>query len=274
MFNLKLWHKVGIVAVAILAVLFFLSFVLPAEYQICGPSEYNHAKECAQHYLGPFVFFWIAGQADGHSGLITAAATIAIAIFTIALTRVSNRQAQIIENTLIVGNGAFVFVPEIVWNWVTAPDDLLGDIVSYRFSPVWQNSGNTQTQNMRTMVSYELRDDPLPLNFDFTATPTPPQPVLVGPKSLIRGGYPRDFTVAEMEAVASRKKFLYLWGWIRYEDIFPGTASHVTRYCIQVEAGGDLHSRPVAGKPGPFISFKVYPGGNCSDNECIMQGMG
>jgi hypothetical protein len=273
--RLKRWQKAAIGAALLFAALFALSFVFTAEYQICVPNEYTHAKECAQHYLGPFVLFWIVGQADAHNGLVTAFATISIAVFTIALTRISNRQAQIIKDTLVVGNGAFVFVPDVAYFWNTAPDDPAGDIFSYTFRPLWQNSGNTQTQNMITMVSYELRDDPLPLNFDFTATTTPPQPALVGPKSVIRGGSPRDFSVAEMEAIAAPKKFLYLWGWTRYQDVFPGTPPHLTRYCVQVAAGGDLRSRPKPGKdPGPIMQFAVYAPGNCADNECIMQGLG
>jgi hypothetical protein len=35
------------------------------------------------------------------------------------------------------------------------------------------------------------------------------------------------------------RKFIYLWGWIKYQDIFPETEQHITRYCWQIVTTGD-----------------------------------
>jgi hypothetical protein len=88
------------------------------------------------------------------------------------------------------------------------------------------------------------------------------------------GGSARTFTVAEMEEVATERKYLYLWGWARYRDIFPDTQAHVTRYCYRVMAGGNLRDRPTTGKASYFINFLIHDRGNCADGECIMQGIG
>jgi len=204
-----------------------------------------------------------------------------MAWFTYSLSNASKEQglltqitADIAKESLIVGNGAFVFVIDFVWTWETAPDDLLGDPITYTFRPVWQNSGNTQTKNMVTMVAIELSDSIISDQFDFTAAKTATQPALIGPKSQIRGGTERPITAAEMVEVAAGKKFLYLWGWARYEDIFPDTKPHLTRYCTQVRAAGDLLSRPAKDRPGAFIHFSIHPRGNCADDECRLQGLG
>ncbi len=224
---------------------------------------------------------WASENAIIFAAVISAIATCFIAGFTVVLARVTGKQAkltkaaaEIARDALVVGNGAFVFVPDIRWNWHTEPSDLEGDIAFYTFRPIWQNSGNTQTKNMVTMIAAEFRTSALPLDFDFTAAPNITPPALIGPRSSIVGGSEHPFSVANMEDIAAGRMFLYLWGWAKYQDIFPNTPAHITRYCCQVQAGGNLRSRPVQGKPGPFIDFIVHPRGNCADDECVAQGLG
>lgn len=220
----------------------------------------------------------------GWLSIFTAALAVA-AVFQIGLfwvqlrymnagMRDTKRSADIASESLVVGNAAFVFVIEIINNWQTAINDPEGNIETFMFRPIWKNSGNTQTRDMVTMVAAELRDSPLPANFDLTASPSRPVPALVGPQSTILGGSFRTFTVAEMEDVAAGRKFLYLWGWARYRDIFPDTPEHITRYCTQVLASGNLRSRPVPEKPSYWFQFLVHARGNCADGECVLQGLG
>lgn len=187
----------------------------------------------------------------------------------------ADRAANIAKDSLIVGNGAFVFVPDYAVDWHVDPENPDGDIVSWAFRPFWQNSGNTPTKNMMTMVAAELLPDPIDANFDFTKTVTSPHPALIGPRSGIRGGSARDFSVADLEDVAAGKRYLYLWGCATYDDVFQGTKGHITRYCITLGVGGDLRTRPGPdGKIKALFNFGHHVRGNCADDECRIQGLG
>ena len=39
--------------------------------------------------------------------------------------------------------------------------------------------------------------------------------------------------------VQAGRKHLYLWGWAKYFDVFPGTREHITRFCWIVTPIGD-----------------------------------
>jgi hypothetical protein len=74
-----------------------------------------------------------------------------------------------------------------------------------------------------------------------------------------------------LDAQAGRK-FIYLWGWVRYFDVFPRTPEHITRFCWLIVPVGD----PLAFVPGAApnqpgsLSFGSlhHSEGNCADEEC------
>jgi hypothetical protein len=42
--------------------------------------------------------------------------------------------------------------------------------------------------------------------------------------------------------IQADRKFLYLWGWAHYQNIFPNTPEHVTTFCWRIFASGDPQS--------------------------------
>jgi hypothetical protein len=158
---------------------------------------------------------------------ITAVATAVIAIFTVVLVRVTNRQAKLTKEALIADKQAFVFASGIFGFW--EPNKATGNY-DWRIRPIWQNAGDTPTRKMRLYVDCELRNAPLPSGFSFTQITTPPGTGLLGPKSTSMGGAaplaPRAaITPQDILDVQNGTKFLYLWGWAKYFDVFPGTLS-------------------------------------------------
>jgi hypothetical protein len=113
---LRLWQKIALFVLAIAIVSFAASFFFPAEYKICGPNEYTHAKECAEHYLGPFISLWIIGVLDTHNGLVTAAATVFVAGFTWTLWLTSREQGRLTRQSIELGRKEFISThrPKIV----------------------------------------------------------------------------------------------------------------------------------------------------------------
>lgn len=101
------WQKIVLLVLVITILSFAASFLFPAEYEICGPNEYTHAKECAEHYLGPFISLWIIGVLDAHNGLVTAVATIFVAGFTWTLWLTSRNQGILAQKSIDLARDDF-----------------------------------------------------------------------------------------------------------------------------------------------------------------------
>ncbi|HWA91366.1 MAG TPA: hypothetical protein VG889_15125 [Rhizomicrobium sp.] len=217
--------------------------------------------------------FWSCsgGYANENGGAITALATVFLMILTGLLAYLARVQFVTSRTQL----QAFVFSPQVRHFWnidqtVTQPADPTQPriIRSWEFRPVWQNSGETQTKNMTTHVEHEFRDSPLPENFLFRDSTAAFAKMLIGPKSSANGGVTRVFTIQELTQIQNGERFLYLWGWVRYNDVFPGTREHITRYCVQVLVIGDP-------KRSDCVFWFPFPNiGNCSDAECVAAGLG
>ncbi len=183
----------------------------------------------------------------------------------------AKKSAQIAERALIAGQRAFVSV-------AYRPSANLGDkdgkITNWTFTPIWSNAGDTPTRNMTNHITRMLFDKEIPPDWDFpngwdAATPKDKRKNIIlgiGPKGWIEG-QSVSVTVAEMADVISGKKFMYLWGWAIYDDVFPNTARHVTRFAVRILAGGDPHN-----KDRISFSYPILEKYNCSDEECDHQG--
>jgi hypothetical protein len=84
---MKRWQKFSLIVLTTVSLLFAVSFLFAAAYQICTPANDGTAEQCVQYHLGPFVVFWIIRVLDSHNGLVTAIATVFVAGFTWTLWR-------------------------------------------------------------------------------------------------------------------------------------------------------------------------------------------
>jgi hypothetical protein len=188
---------------------------------------------------------------------ITAAATAAIAVFTIVLVLVTNRQAKLTKQALIVDKRAFVFAAGFNPEWIL--DATTGHYL-WKFRPVWQNSGDTATKGLNFYVDAELRNSTLPPNFNFVEGTVPPGPGMLGPKSsAVAGNAPllpaAAISPQDIADIIANKKFLYLWGWAKYFDQFPNTPKHQTHFCWQITAAGDPFAFVPGQSPGTSLQF-------------------
>ena len=226
------------IAIALLLV-FFLSFLTPYSGEICLKDEYTGQKDCATYHVA-LVWLWQVGKTFGDFGIaITAIATVAIAGFTWTLWKASERQASLSREALIADQRAFIFATELknegtpfqgAYHWV--------------FRPIWHNSGDTPTKNLRIYTECTLRNSPLQLGFDFTRTTSKPGVGLIPPKSTKIGGVGTQapITPSDIIDIQNSRKFLYVWGWATYRDVFPETPQHITRFCWKIVPAGDPHS--------------------------------
>jgi len=96
----------------------------------------------------------------------------------------------------------------------------------------------------------------------------------VGANGAINGGLaPRGapITPQDLKDVQENRKFIYLWGWMRYFDVFPKTTQHITHFCWFVTVIGDpFNCVPMTPATPPtasvlYFNYLQYSEGNYAD---------
>ncbi|HMK79985.1 MAG TPA: hypothetical protein VK438_10065 [Xanthobacteraceae bacterium] len=216
---------------------------------------------------------------DRNQGTLTALATIVIAAFTGTLWVATHKQSELTRQTLVSDKRAFVFAAGFTARW--EPSEREPGKYNWRFAINWQNSGETATRNLRLYSDCILMNSPITPNFDLISirSDSPPGPGMLGPKAGgVAGNAPLlpqpAITPQDILDVQQGRRFLYLWGWARYNDVMPDTNPHITRFCWQILAHGD----PIAfdaSNPTGVQFYNAHLGrGNCADEECVLQGLG
>jgi hypothetical protein len=212
---------------------------------------------------------------DQHAA-VTAFATIAIAVFTIVLAGVTYEQMKLTREALTARRAA-VFALDLHAEWEPGS----AGHISWRFRPKWKNSGETATKHLKLYTECELRNSELPKGFEFRSRPENVYNGFIGPQQEILGiagplQPASPISAADLVAVRQNTRFLYLWGWVTYQDVFARTPQHVTHFCWQLSFAGDpLTYDPLATGQGGVhagaldFSWNQHSEGNCSDDECI-----
>lgn len=138
----------------------------------------------------------------------------------------------------------------------------------FRVNPIWENVGNTPTQDMEI---YTNPAKPVRTILDMTMPKTPDiSQGLLGPHATGFGGS-SYVSGQDLLDIRDGKLRLYIWGWTRYHDVFPSTPERMTRFCLIVNSvQGDPNvpgESALGGVPcGPF-------GNNyeCTDSACSVQ---
>ena len=130
------------------------------------------------------------------------------------------------------------------------------------FYVIWKNWGNTPTKDMIIYSARSIAPFPLPSIFDYTHTnESPPSATSLPPQGIMYGMH-FAVPVEILEEVRIEARFLYLWGWTEYNDVFQSTPRHRSEYCIRIEVASD----PRVGDCS-FRFERVGPH-NGTDNEC------
>jgi hypothetical protein len=197
------------------------------------------------------------------------------AVFLWLSFKESRKSTDVARDAMIAGERAFVFATAVLPFWEF---DEANSQYNWRFRPQWQNSGDTPTRNMVMNTECLLTDDVLPPGFDFEGATVATGTALLPPNSQSGGGLaPRApapaITPQDILEVQLGKKILWLFGWARYHDVFPGTPEHITKFCWRVVILGD----PVAFDPKVNEQSLKFPNilhteGNCADDECKKYG--
>jgi hypothetical protein len=203
-----------------------------SSFQACLGLEAPNPFKAYPRCMGSFV--------QENNSAITALGTLVIAAFTGTLWIATNQQARLAKETFVASRRAFVIVPGFAQLW---EQDQASNQYHWRFRSVLRNSGDTPTQNMRMYVECEVRNSLLPTGYpfayraqDMAGGTIPPRLELQGGLAPIHGAAvtPQDI----LDAQAARK-FIYLWGVVQYNDVFPRTRRHATKYCFLITPTGN-----------------------------------
>jgi hypothetical protein len=195
---------------------------------------------------------WIAAGT-----VVVAIFTVVLAVSTILLWLTTRRAAFATDRSLRDLNRAFVFPKRVILQPVAG-----GGI---EVIVTWENSGNTQTVQMRSVVNFQTFPPAVMAGFNYPDVGTnPPVRTLIGPKSE-QTMRPVIIPHANVLAVAAGTHRILVYGWVEYDDIFAvdaGTDRHRTEFCAE------LLVTPNPGGAGFVTADQMHPEHNGSEREC------
>ena len=65
-----------------------------------------------------------------------------------------------------------------------------------------------------------------------------------------------------LQAIKDRTTYLYFWGWVEYQDVFPDTPRHISMFCVEIT---DVRGALVQGAE---FNWELCSHHNCADDEC------
>lgn len=146
-----------------------------------------------------------------------------------------------------------------------------GTINNFYIGFAWKNGGTTSTVNLITHHNWAFTSTMMPKGFDLTdkwraGEPHIATPSFAGPQGEI-GMEADEISPAIIGAVQSHNISLVFWGWARYRDVFQGTPTHVSRYCVQLIG---FHGNALSTNPSEVVVpvYQNCPTHNCHDEEC------
>jgi len=149
-------------------------------------------------------------------------------------------------------------------------------VVDWTFYIIWKNTGTTPTRHLHMHTNWMSFDTEMPGDFDFPdlSLPPPIRPkIVIGPDATTWSGE-CVIPIAVLIEASEKKKHIYLWGWVEYNDVFDASTRHRTECCVEIVVVGDPR---VAHAPDDTSSHNhpfQYRGGtqfNGMDDECYRQ---
>jgi hypothetical protein len=207
-------------------------------------------------FLAAAVYAGIAAYQFGQMKVAAKAAKDAATTASDALTKVQR---------------AFIFAESIRCDIVNIPN---GGISGMTCVVNWKNSGNTPTKVLHLHTNIESFRKPLPDNFTFPdlwrkGDPHINKSVVIWPNSP-SGSNVGGLTNAELLSWAKGHRYLYVWGWARYRDIFDKTPEHVTKFCSEALYDGEVDVPTNLGSTLHVVRprWSTCDHNNCYDEQC------
>lgn len=113
-----------------------------------------------------------------------------------------------------------------------------GPLQGVRLYLLFQNTGQSSTVGMRTLIAAARISGEEEFEYDFPAGSDETNPTMVGRNSTINTGV-IDIARDDVVPIIKGDIRLFLYGWVEYDDVFPDTPRHRLEYCFLVRLEGD-----------------------------------
>lgn len=182
--------------------------------------------------------------------------TLALSISTVLLWLETRRLARDAKAQHQISNRAFVYLSELSVDKIL--DGRTGRVTTFRITPMWKNSGNTPTEDGEVNTTWI--PDVVP---DDLAYGSPAQIIFVGPNATV-GSQFIDIPARVIDSVRDFETNVYIWGYVKYRDVFKGTPPHTTKFLFKMNThrsdSGDLWMGFVP--HGPYNGASSQEGGH------------
>jgi hypothetical protein len=259
---------------ALIAFAFWIFVALPLYYgsrddaapQKCSTNEIENHSFWEKARCDPVAYFtiWLVGFTG-----ILAASTIGLWVVT---WRGSVRQSRDMRDTLdhareslTAIERAFIAISDLNVSTIC----LQGVVADYRLHFNIINSGRTPARGYTASGNLVVLDT-IPDDFRFADRPHDKIPKqVIGPQS--RTYLQLDLLIQDAIAIFEKKKRALIYGWIEYDDIFPGSPRHRTEFCMEVELFADPReiATVIRGTPLPIVTARPYGRYNGNDQDCL-----
>lgn len=142
----------------------------------------------------------------------------------------------------------------------------------WRMRARWINTGSTPTRDLTVNGDVCTGVEQISEDFDFTIPEARKIPAMIRPHSGRIEGRPFRISAEELALVQRGIRHLFVWGVVKYGDVFEGTPSHVTRFCCYAASITGDPMKPFDEKANPVnIVFLHWYKHNCVDEDCATQ---
>lgn len=141
-------------------------------------------------------------------------------------------------------------------------------VIGWRIVVEWYNSGKTPARRVHVHASWRAEMTP-PDDFPDlwnSNLQIPRVTTYCGPQSVLNSE-PLDIPLTEFVRAQAMGGFVYLWGWLDYNDVFERSERHRTEFCIALIPTRDLSTVPTGNEGPPFI-YSHYRKHNGTDEQC------
>jgi hypothetical protein len=210
-------------------------------------------------------------QAIAQTGKMTESLT-AMGIQTTAMqnaAKAAASQARTSRDALVSVQRAFITFSAIA----RERNQLLTGEHEWVTRSIFENSGATPAVSVIISANMNaLPEEPNATVFK-GAAPTNAS-TTIGPKAIQNGPYvgrPESFIFGSplpstytLSAPPKPIPNLYVWGWVAYKDVFPGTKTHITEYCLHLSS---VRLNPAMNDP-LIWDWELCENHNCTDEYC------
>jgi hypothetical protein len=132
----------------------------------------------------------------------------------------------------------------------------------------WTNSGSTRAANAITNGSGDVWPTALPQGYNFPDLPTSHrQPITLGPRE--SSGVRALIPIEDFRTTREGKSHLFAWGWIVYDDVFSGSPTHLTEFCVEMIQITIPFGKEITDPNAPLVwNVERCAEHNCYDQEC------